>query len=272
MNKYLSLIALLLITVYSSFFQNGEKTYKIRTLAFYNLENLFDTINDVTKNDEASPMMELKGNKSKVYWDKIDKLASVISQIGEEKTNTSPAIIGVSEIENVSVLEDLVKSVHIKKKNYGIIHYESPDKRGIDVALLYQKRYFKPIFHQSFNPNIYRNNRKVYTRDQLLVSGYLDDELIQNKDTTFFAKVKGQSMINAGLNDSDLLVIDRSLEPKNNKIAVCFLDGEFTVKRLRVEKNEVWLQPENPDYPIINITEDNNFIIWGIVTNVIKKV
>jgi len=144
MNKYLSLIALLLITVYSSFSQNGEKTYKIRTLAFYNLENLFDTINDVTKNDEASPMMELKGNKSKVYWDKIDKLASVIS----------------------------------KKKNYGIIHYESPDKRGIDVALLYQKRYFKPIFHQSFNPNIYRNNRKVYTRDQLLVSGYLDDELI----------------------------------------------------------------------------------------------
>ena len=123
-------------------------------------------------------MMELKGNKSKVYWDKIDKLASVISQIGEEKTKTSPAIIGVSEIENVSVLEDLVKSVHIKKKNYGIIHYESPDKRGIDVALLYQKRYFKPIFHQSFNPNIYRNNRKVYTRDQLLVSGYLDDELI----------------------------------------------------------------------------------------------
>ncbi|GAB7255570.1 LexA family protein [Polaribacter sp. OB-PA-B3] len=100
----------------------------------------------------------------------------------------------------------------------------------------------------------------------------LDDELIQNKDATFFAKVKGQSMIDAGLDDNDLLVIDRSLEPANNKIAVCFLDGEFTVKRLRVEKNEVWLQPENPNYPIINITEDNDFVIWGIVTNVIKKV
>jgi DNA polymerase V len=100
----------------------------------------------------------------------------------------------------------------------------------------------------------------------------LDDELIQNKETTFFAKVKGQSMIDAGLNDNDLLVIDRSLEPANNKIAVCFLDGEFTVKRLRVEKNEVWLQPENPNYPIINITKDNDFLIWGIVTNVIKKV
>ena len=100
----------------------------------------------------------------------------------------------------------------------------------------------------------------------------LDDELIQNKASTFFAKVRGQSMIGAGLDDNDLLVIDRSLEPANNKIAVCFLDGEFTVKRLRVEKNEVWLQPENPNYPIINITKENDFVVWGIVTNVIKKV
>ncbi|WP_040280556.1 LexA family protein [Psychroserpens damuponensis] len=100
----------------------------------------------------------------------------------------------------------------------------------------------------------------------------LDQELIKNKETTFYARVSGQSMIGAGLNDSDLLVIDRSLEPTNNKIAVCFLDGEFTVKRLRVADNQMWLQPENPNYPIINITEDNNFLIWGIVTNVIKKV
>ena len=100
----------------------------------------------------------------------------------------------------------------------------------------------------------------------------LDEELITNKEATFFAKVSGQSMIGAGLNDNDLLVIDRSIEPANNKIAVCFLDGEFTVKRLRVEGGEVWLQPENPEYPIIKITEENNFIIWGVVTNVIKKV
>ena len=100
----------------------------------------------------------------------------------------------------------------------------------------------------------------------------LDEELVKNKETTFYAKVSGQSMIGAGLDDNDLLVIDRSLEPSNNKIAVCFLDGEFTVKRLRVSQDEVWLQPENPNYPIIKITEDNNFLIWGIVTNVIKKV
>ena len=100
----------------------------------------------------------------------------------------------------------------------------------------------------------------------------LDKELIKNKEATFFAKVSGQSMIGAGLDDNDLLVIDRSLEPTNNKIAVCFLDGEFTVKRLRVSNGEMWLQPENPDYPIIKITEENDFVIWGIVTNVIKKV
>ena len=100
----------------------------------------------------------------------------------------------------------------------------------------------------------------------------LDEELVKNKEATFYARVSGQSMIGAGLEDNDLLVIDRSLEPTNNKIAVCFLDGEFTVKRLRVSDNQVWLQPENPNYPIINITEENNFLIWGIVTNVIKKV
>jgi DNA polymerase V len=100
----------------------------------------------------------------------------------------------------------------------------------------------------------------------------LDEELITNKEATFFAKVNGQSMIGAGLDDNDLLVIDRSLEPENNKIAVCFLDGEFTVKRLKVKNDVVWLQPENPNYPIIKITEENDFVIWGIVTSVIKKV
>ena len=178
MNKRVLFTALFLVTFSIAFSQKDVKQYKIRTIAFYNLENLFDTINDVTINDEASPMMELKSNKSKVYWEKIDNMASVIAQIGAEKANTGPAIIGVSEVENLSVLEDLVKSEHLSKMDYGIIHYDSPDKRGIDVALLYQKRYFKPIYHEAINPNIYRDGYKVYTRDQLLVSGYLDDELI----------------------------------------------------------------------------------------------
>ena len=100
----------------------------------------------------------------------------------------------------------------------------------------------------------------------------LDKELIKNKEATFFARVSGQSMVGAGLDNNDLLVIDRSLEPTNNKIAVCLIDGEFTVKRLKVENDRIWLKPENLDYKPIEITEENQFIIWGIVTNVIKKV
>ena len=100
----------------------------------------------------------------------------------------------------------------------------------------------------------------------------LDKELIKNKEATFFARVSGQSMVGAGLDHNDLLVIDRSLEPTNNKIAVCLIDGEFTVKRLKVENDRIWLKPENLDYKPIEITEQNQFIIWGIVTNVIKKV
>lgn len=99
----------------------------------------------------------------------------------------------------------------------------------------------------------------------------LDKELIKNKEATFFARVSGESMINAGIEDGDLIVIDRSLEPTNNKIAVCFIDGEFTVKRLQVKKNKIWLKPENTNYKAIEVKEDNELIIWGIVTNVIKK-
>ncbi len=100
----------------------------------------------------------------------------------------------------------------------------------------------------------------------------LDKELIKNKEATFFARVSGQSMIDAGLDDNDLLVVDRSLEPTHNKIAVCFIDGEFTVKRLKIKADGLWLQPENSNYKPIKVTEENNFVIWGIVTSVIKKV
>lgn len=99
----------------------------------------------------------------------------------------------------------------------------------------------------------------------------LDSVLVKNKEATFYAKVSGQSMIGAGLDDGDLLVVDKSLEPEHNKIAVCFIDGEFTVKRLQVTKEGVFLLPANPAYEPIQVTEDNNFQIWGIVTHVIKR-
>ena len=98
----------------------------------------------------------------------------------------------------------------------------------------------------------------------------LNKELSENPLATFYIKVKGNSMIDAGINDKDVLVVDRSLEPRDNKIAICFVDGEFTVKRIKVEKDCLYLLPENPNYEPIKVTEENQLIIWGIVTYVIK--
>ena len=99
----------------------------------------------------------------------------------------------------------------------------------------------------------------------------LDKELVRNKDATFYARVSGESMIGAGLDDGDLLVIDRSLSPENGKIAVCLVDGEFTVKRIKKEKNKLYLMPENKKYKPIELKEENELIIWGVVEYVIKK-
>ncbi|MBQ0116292.1 MAG: translesion error-prone DNA polymerase V autoproteolytic subunit [Flavobacterium sp.] len=99
----------------------------------------------------------------------------------------------------------------------------------------------------------------------------LNRALIKHKDSTFFARVSGNSMINAGINDGDLLVIDKSLEPQTNDIAICQIDGEFTCKRIVIEKDVVWLVPENEDYQPIKVTPDNELMIWGIVVHTIKS-
>lgn len=100
----------------------------------------------------------------------------------------------------------------------------------------------------------------------------LNKELIENPTTTFYIKVDGHSMMDAGINDKDILIVDRSLEPADKEIAVCFIDGEFTVKRLKLEKDGLYLMPENQAYKPLKISEENNFMIWGIVTYVIKKI
>jgi DNA polymerase V len=100
----------------------------------------------------------------------------------------------------------------------------------------------------------------------------LDNVLVKNREATFYAKASGNSMTGADINDGDILVIDRSLEPQNNKIAVCFIDGEFTVKRIKTEEDCVYLMPENKNYKPIKVTDENELIIWGIVTYVIKNV
>ena len=157
-----------------------DKKFKIHTIAFYNLENLFDTINDPLKFDEYSPIMELKSNRDEAYKQKISNMARVIAEIGKDVTKNTPAILGICEIENKNVLEDLVNDPHLLDKDYGIIHYDSPDARGIDVALLYQKNIFAPISSSIHELRIYddESQERITTRDQLLVSGKLEDDLI----------------------------------------------------------------------------------------------
>ncbi len=160
--------------------QESKRNFKIHTVAFYNLENLFDTINDVNKNDEASPIMEIKFNRSKIYKKKVSNMARVISQIGLQVTKRPPSIVGICEVENRKVVEDLIANENLKSHNYGIVHYDSPDNRGIDVGMIYNKDVFSVKNSNSHEVFITDNNssKRRNTRDQLVVSGHLDGELM----------------------------------------------------------------------------------------------
>ncbi|WP_396172367.1 endonuclease/exonuclease/phosphatase family protein [Flavobacterium sp.] len=174
--NHLLLVIITLFSVDSLFGQ--EKKFKVHTIAFYNVENLFDTKDDPVINDEE--YTPANGWTEDKYKRKLNNLERVISEIGtnEQQTN-APVILGVCEIENRVVLEDLIKQPKLAAKDYGIIHYDSPDGRGIDVGLIYQKNHFKPTSSSSIPLivlNIDGSGKRVYTRDQLLVSGYLDGE------------------------------------------------------------------------------------------------
>lgn len=99
----------------------------------------------------------------------------------------------------------------------------------------------------------------------------LNEYLIKNPTATFFVKVSGHSMINAGIYDGDILIVDRSLEPANNKIVIGVVNGEFTVKRLLKKNNKLFLMPENTDFKPIEINELMDVVIWGVVTYTIRK-
>ena len=179
MNFFKISISILFLSVFINL-NAQDKKFKIHTVAFYNLENLFDTINDPSKFDEYSPMMELKTNREAAYKKKISNMARVISEIGKDITHNSPAILGVCEVENKTVLEDVINDSLLIQKDYGIVHFNSPDIRGIDVALLYQKKLFTPLNTSSHTLRLFdeQDQKRIHTRDQLLVSGKLEDELI----------------------------------------------------------------------------------------------
>jgi DNA polymerase V len=107
--------------------------------------------------------------------------------------------------------------------------------------------------------------------DHLEASLDLNQHLIKHPESTFYVRASGNSMVNVGINDNDILVVDRSLEPKHGDIIIAVLNSELTVKRLYAKDNKVFLTPENPDYSIIEINEEMDFLVWGVVTSVIHQ-
>ncbi len=154
-----------------------QKQYNIGAIGFYNLENLFDTIDSPdTRDSEFTPLGDNLYN-TEVYLDKLNKLARVISELGTDRTPDGVAILGVAEVENRKVLEDLVVEPAIRARRYEIVHYDSPDQRGIDVGLLYQPKYYKVLNSRPIPVEVYNDKgERTYTRDILFVSGLFDGE------------------------------------------------------------------------------------------------
>ena len=158
---------------------SSEENKNLHTIAFYNVENLFDTVIDDFANDNDFSMTSVKKWSRKRYERKVYKLAAAISQIGMEETNRTPTIIGLAEVENLKVLEDLVASKQFEGIHYDIAHFDSPDERGIDVGLIYNADEFS--LHDATTHPIYLENEEGlqdFTRDILVVSGLLGSEKI----------------------------------------------------------------------------------------------
>jgi len=175
--KNLLLLLSLLSSVSHTYAMQPSNRYQVRTVAFYNVENLFDCTDDLTtRDDDRTPNGKDQWTEPR-YHLKLEHIAHVLSQIGTSITGSTPDLIGLCEIENRAVLNDLIKKDKLLYANYGIIHLDSPDERGIDVALLYKKSAFIPSDFKShrlliFNAEGYRD----FTRDQLVVTGFLDGE------------------------------------------------------------------------------------------------
>jgi len=180
MNWKFYIIVYLFGPILSKSYAQNEKKYHAITIAFYNLENLFDYEDDpLTYDDDRTPFGKDRWTETD-YKSKLHNMAKVLAEIGSNLTNQSPAFIGVCEVENRRVLEDLLNTPPLREGNYNFVHYESPDRRGVDVALLYKKGWFIPLQSKAYELKLFdtETQERIYTRDQLLVSGKLYDETI----------------------------------------------------------------------------------------------
>ena len=175
LNRWLACITIIIFLSGINHVYAQQKQYKAGCIAFYNLENLFDTIDDpLTDDAEYLPDGPSKWNTER-YNLKLQHMSEAIAQIGDEMVKGGPTLIGLSEMENKQVLVDLIHQPALKNAGYDIVHYDSPDKRGVDVALLYKPSVFKVTASKATPLHVsWRNDFR--TRDQLVVSGLFDGE------------------------------------------------------------------------------------------------
>lgn len=259
-----------------------SKRYVIHTAAFYNFENLFDIYDDASTNDdEWTPNGTQHWTKEK-YEQKLKNLSKVISEIGTPENSNAPTLIGCSEVENRGVLEDLIKQEKIANYDYGIIHFDSPDQRGIDVALLYQKKYFRPTSYANIPLLIYKNKpilqeeknedlgdveikidtkNRVFTRDQLLVTGFLDNEeihIIVNHWPSRSGGEKASSPFREAAGRLNRKIIDslQQINPMAKVITMGDLnDGPFN-KSIKTELGAKAKKVDVPEFGVYNPFEE----------------
>lgn len=221
-----------------------------RTIAFYNIENLFDTIdNPLTNDDDFLPFSKKRWTKKR-YRNKLLKLGKVISEIGHKESEIAPVIVGLAEVENKNVLLDLISSDTLKKENYNFVHYDSPDERGIDVALLYKNSVFKVIHSETYS--VYLEDelgQRDYTRDILLVQGFLFDEKIsiiinhwssrrEGEEATAYKRIASAHKVNS-------IIKDIEASNPDEKIIVMgdFNDNPDDESLLLIEKESMLFNP-----------------------------
>ncbi|TQI69505.1 Endonuclease/Exonuclease/phosphatase family protein [Gramella sp. Hel_I_59] len=174
MKKYITAIYLVIglyLTTSENLYCQNMRDYHIETIAFYNVENLFDTVDDTLTFDDDRTALGKDNWTEERYYVKIANISRVLAEIGTQESKKPPLVIGLCEIENKKVLEDLIAHPNLAQFNYKIVHYDSPDERGIDVALLYRSQSFVVTNSQARKLMIYDEDKRDYTRDQLVVSG-----------------------------------------------------------------------------------------------------
>ena len=175
--KNSSIVIILLLATFTAFSQKNN--YKVALVGFYNVENLYDTVNNPVVDDEEFLPSSERHYNTKVYLDKIDRMSDVISQMGTDITPDGLALLGVAEIENDTVLTDLAKSAKLRNRKWKFVHFDSPDKRGVDVALFYHPKYFTVLHSEPLFVKLPGGSKDSYfTRDILYVKGILDGDTV----------------------------------------------------------------------------------------------